>query len=86
MSFIGPRPERPEFVSQLEAAIPYYGWRHLVPPGLTGWAQIHYPYGASVDDARRKLEFDLYYIRHRSPLLDLSILLRTVTAVGRGAR
>jgi exopolysaccharide biosynthesis polyprenyl glycosylphosphotransferase len=86
MSFVGPRPERPEFVSQLESAIPYYGWRHLVRPGLTGWAQIHYPYGSNVEDARHKLEFDLYYIRHRSPVLDLVILLRTVTAVARGAR
>jgi exopolysaccharide biosynthesis polyprenyl glycosylphosphotransferase len=84
MSFVGPRPERPEFVERLEPLIPFYAWRHLVRPGLTGWAQINCPYGASVDDARRKLEYDLYYIRHYSPPMDLAIVLRTVTAaVGR---
>jgi exopolysaccharide biosynthesis polyprenyl glycosylphosphotransferase len=84
MSFVGPRPERPEFVERLEPLIPFYAWRHLVRPGLTGWAQINCPYGASVDDARRKLEYDLYYIRHSSPAMDLAIVLRTVTAaVGR---
>jgi lipopolysaccharide/colanic/teichoic acid biosynthesis glycosyltransferase len=84
MSFVGPRPERPEFVERLEPLIPFYAWRHLVRPGLTGWAQINCPYGASVDDARRKLEYDLYYIRHYSPAMDLAIVLRTVTAaVGR---
>lgn len=86
MSFVGPRPERPEFVGELEQAIPYYGWRHLLRPGLTGWAQIHYPYGASVEDARRKLEYDLYYLRHGSTLGDLGIVLRTLTLLWRGAR
>jgi exopolysaccharide biosynthesis polyprenyl glycosylphosphotransferase len=86
MSFVGPRPERPEFVSGLERAIPYYAWRHVVRPGLTGWAQITYGYGASVDDARRKLEYDLYYIRHYSLGTDLFIVLRTLSAALRGAR
>lgn len=86
MSFVGPRPERPEFTEQLEKVLPFYGWRHLVRPGLTGWAQIHYPYGASVEDARRKLEFDLYYLRHYSLLGDLGIVLRTVTQAMKGAR
>jgi len=86
MSFVGPRPERPEFVEELEKAIPFYSWRHVVRPGLTGWAQINYPYGSSVEDARRKLEYDLYYIRHYSVLTDLSIALRTGTAALRGAR
>ncbi|MFP5276882.1 MAG: exopolysaccharide biosynthesis polyprenyl glycosylphosphotransferase [Acidobacteriota bacterium] len=78
MSFIGPRPERPEFVRQLEREIPLYPLRHSVPPGITGWAQVKYPYAASVEDARQKLQYDLYYIHHASPLLDLRILLLTV--------
>ena len=86
MSFVGPRPERPEFVAELELTIPFYSWRHFVRPGLTGWAQINYPYGSSAEDARRKLEYDLFYIRHYSVLTDLSIALRTVTAAARGAR
>jgi lipopolysaccharide/colanic/teichoic acid biosynthesis glycosyltransferase len=86
MSFVGPRPERPEFVSELERAIPYYAWRHAVRPGLTGWAQITYGYGASIEDARRKLEYDLYYIRHYSVGTDLFIVLRTLAAALRGAR
>lgn len=86
MSFVGPRPERPEFMSELETAIPFYACRHLVRPGLTGWAQIHHPYGSSVEDTRRKLEFDLYYLRRRSPFLDLVILLRTGTRVAWGGR
>ncbi len=88
MSFIGPRPERPHFVAQLEQVIPAYAERALVKPGLTGWAQINYPYGASVEDARAKLSFDLYYVKHRSLLLDLTILLGTVRVVlfQRGAR
>jgi exopolysaccharide biosynthesis polyprenyl glycosylphosphotransferase len=86
MSFVGPRPERPEFVAELERTIPFYSWRHFVRPGLTGWAQINYPYGSSVEDARRKLEYDLFYIRHYSVLTDLSIALRTATAAARGAR
>jgi exopolysaccharide biosynthesis polyprenyl glycosylphosphotransferase len=86
MSFVGPRPERPEFMGELERAIPYYAWRHVVRPGLTGWAQITYGYGASIDDARRKLEYDLYYIRHYSLGTDVFIVLRTLSAALRGAR
>jgi exopolysaccharide biosynthesis polyprenyl glycosylphosphotransferase len=81
MSLIGPRPERPEFVEQLEKRIPYYSERHLVKPGLTGWAQVSYPYGASVEDAREKLQYDLYYIKNQSPLLDATILLDTARVV-----
>lgn len=77
MSIIGPRPERPEFVDQLTEAIPYYRARHAVRPGLTGWAQVHFRYGASIDDARTKLEYDLYYVKHASPMLDLQIMVRT---------
>jgi exopolysaccharide biosynthesis polyprenyl glycosylphosphotransferase len=86
MSFVGPRPERPEFVLELETRIPYYAWRHFVRPGLTGWAQVNLPYGSSVEDARRKLEYDLYYVRHYSLLTDLLIVLRTAAATLRGAR
>jgi exopolysaccharide biosynthesis polyprenyl glycosylphosphotransferase len=81
MSFVGPRPERREFVDELTSCIPYYYLRHFVPPGLTGWAQVNFPYGASIRDARRKLQFDLFYIRNASPWLDLKILLRTVKVV-----
>jgi exopolysaccharide biosynthesis polyprenyl glycosylphosphotransferase len=81
MSFIGPRPERPHFVEQLAAAIPFYHERARVKPGLTGWAQVNYPYGASVEDARAKLSFDLYYVKNRSLLLDLLILLSTIRVV-----
>lgn len=81
MSFIGPRPERPEFNEMLEPLIPYYGLRRLVRPGITGWAQVSYPYGASVEDAREKLQYDLYYIKHYSFLLDLIIVLRTIRVV-----
>jgi exopolysaccharide biosynthesis polyprenyl glycosylphosphotransferase len=81
MSFIGPRPERPDFVSYLEKSIPYYELRHLVKPGITGWAQVMYPYGSSEEDARNKLEFDLYYIKNYSLALDLYILLRTIRVV-----
>jgi sugar transferase (PEP-CTERM system associated) len=88
MSLIGPRPERPEFVAQLEKLIPYYSQRHLVKPGLTGWAQICYPYGASFEDAREKHLYDLYYIKNQSFILDAIILLETVRIVlfGRLAR
>ncbi len=88
MSFIGPRPERPHFVAQLERLLPRYAVRTRVKPGLTGWAQVNYPYGASVEDARAKLSYDLYYVKHRSLLLDLRILLGTVRVVlfQRGAR
>jgi lipopolysaccharide/colanic/teichoic acid biosynthesis glycosyltransferase len=78
MSLVGPRPERPEFVEGLQAAIPFYRARLMVPPGLTGWAQVNLPYGDTVDLARQKLEFDLYYVKHRSLGFDLSILVRTV--------
>ncbi|MEY4269931.1 MAG: hypothetical protein RLZZ58_1147 [Pseudomonadota bacterium] len=81
MSFVGPRPERPSFVEELEAKLPFYSERHMVKPGLTGWAQINYPYGASVEDARVKLEYDLYYAKNYSPFLDLLILLQTVRVV-----
>jgi sugar transferase (PEP-CTERM system associated) len=81
MSLIGPRPERPEFVSRLKATIPFYGLRHFVKPGVTGWAQVCFPYGASEEDARRKLEYDLYYVKNMSLLLDLKIILKTVGVV-----
>ncbi|WP_100643192.1 TIGR03013 family XrtA/PEP-CTERM system glycosyltransferase [Alteromonas facilis] len=81
MSFIGPRPERPEFVEQLVKEVPYYNQRHNVKPGLAGWAQLNYPYGASVEDSLEKLKFDLYYVKHQSLLLDLLILIRTVEVV-----
>ncbi|MEA3248868.1 MAG: sugar transferase [Patescibacteria group bacterium] len=84
MSFVGPRPERPEFVGELEKMVPYYSLRHLVRPGVSGWAQINYRYGASVDDATRKLAYDLYYIKHRNHLLDLKIGLKTAATVFRG--
>lgn len=81
MSLIGPRPERPEFVQTLEKEIPFYRERLLIKPGLTGWAQINFPYGASTQDALEKLQYDLYYIKNRSLILDLSILLKTVRIV-----
>ena len=88
MSFVGPRPERPEFVHQLEKSIPYYKERLRVKPGVTGWAQICYPYGATEKDAFNKLEFDLYYVKNYSVFLDLTILLRTaeVVLLGKGVR
>ena len=87
MSLVGPRPERPEFVEQLEKEIPFYSERHRVKPGVTGWAQLSYPYGATIEDARNKLEFDLYYVKNASSFLDLIILLETVEVVlwGKGA-
>ncbi|OYW22171.1 MULTISPECIES: TIGR03013 family XrtA/PEP-CTERM system glycosyltransferase [unclassified Sphingomonas] len=81
MSFVGPRPERPQFVDDLEQHLPYYAERHMVKPGITGWAQINYPYGASIEDSRQKLEFDLYYAKNYSPFLDLLILLQTIRVV-----
>lgn len=81
MAFVGPRPERPAFVEQLAQVIPHYNDRALVKPGITGWAQVNYPYGASVEDARMKLAYDLYYIRRRSLFLDLLILVATVRVV-----
>ena len=81
MSFVGPRPERPEFVADLEDKLSYYAERHMVKPGITGWAQINYPYGASLDDARHKLEYDLYYAKNYTPFLDILILLQTIRVV-----
>jgi lipopolysaccharide/colanic/teichoic acid biosynthesis glycosyltransferase len=86
MSFVGPRPERPEFIAALEAAIPFYAQRHLVRPGITGWAQINLPYGATVEDARHKLRHDLYYVRHSSIRLDLTIMARTLRHAARRRR
>lgn len=88
MSFVGPRPEREYFVAQLRSQIPYYDLRHTIKPGLSGWAQVSYPYGASIDDARAKLRYDLYYIKNHSLLLDVLILLNTIRIVvfGKGAR
>jgi sugar transferase (PEP-CTERM system associated) len=88
MSFVGPRPERPQFVEQLHEAIRFYDVRHSVKPGLTGWAQLRYPYGASVDDAREKLKFDLFYVKNQGLMFDFMILLQTVEVVvfRRGAR
>ncbi len=81
MSLIGPRPERPEFVEELERQIPFYDVRHLVVPGVTGWAQVMYPYGASTEDARHKLEYDLYYIKNHSIQLDFAILIKTILVI-----
>jgi sugar transferase (PEP-CTERM system associated) len=88
MSFVGPRPERPHFVAQLAQEIPYYEQRHLIAPGLTGWAQIKYPYGASVEDAREKLQYDLFYVKNHSLFLDAIILFETIKIIlfGRGAQ
>ncbi len=86
MTFVGPRPERMVFIKELEKEIPFYNIRHCVKPGLTGWAQVMYPYGASVEDAHQKLQYDLYYVKHQTLALDLMILFRTVKTVvfGRG--
>jgi len=81
MSFVGPRPERPEFVAELAKKIPFYAERHVVKPGITGWAQINYPYGANLDDARHKLEYDLYYAKNYTPFLDVVIILQTIRVV-----
>lgn len=88
MSFIGPRPERPEFTKELKALIPYYSERHVVKPGITGWAQVKYPYGASIEDAVEKLRYDLFYIKHLSLFSELLIMLETIKVVifGRGGR
>jgi sugar transferase (PEP-CTERM system associated) len=88
MNFVGPRPERPHFVAQLADEIPYYEQRHLIPPGLTGWAQIKYPYGASIEDARQKLQYDLYYVKNQSLVLDAIVLFETIKIIlfGRGAQ
>ncbi|HEY8612948.1 MAG TPA: sugar transferase, partial [Roseomonas sp.] len=81
MAFIGPRPERPAFVETLAEAIPFYNDRAVVKPGITGWAQVNFPYGASIEDARQKLSYDLYYVRRRSLFLDLLILVGTVRVI-----
>jgi lipopolysaccharide/colanic/teichoic acid biosynthesis glycosyltransferase len=88
MSFVGPRPERPYFVELLAKEIPYYRQRHAVKPGVTGWAQVRYGYGASIEDATEKLRYDLYYIKHLSIVFDLSIMFDTVTVIlfGKGAQ
>jgi lipopolysaccharide/colanic/teichoic acid biosynthesis glycosyltransferase len=88
MGFVGPRPERPEFVQWLSREIPYYDLRHIIRPGLTGWAQVRYQYGSSLEETRRKLEYDLYYLKHLSLGLDLLILFETVKTIvlGRGAQ
>ena len=81
MSFVGPRPERPEFVEKLKKIIPYYSERHAVKPGLTGWAQVSYGYGASVEGALEKLKYDLFYIKNMNILMDLMIIFRTIKVV-----
>ncbi|EPR09025.1 sugar transferase [Sphingobium indicum IP26] len=81
MSFVGPRPERRQFVEDLEQHLRYYAERHMVKPGITGWAQINYPYGASIEDARNKLEYDLYYAKNYTPFLDLLILIQTLRVI-----
>ena len=88
MSFVGPRPERPEFVEKLKKIVPYYSKRHFIKPGLTGWAQVRYPYGASVEDALEKLRYDLFYTKNIGPFLDTLIFIETIKVVlfGRGAR
>jgi exopolysaccharide biosynthesis polyprenyl glycosylphosphotransferase len=87
MSFVGPRPERPEFVGELTRDIPFYGQRHIVRPGLTGWAQVRYTYGATTEDALQKLQYDLFYIKNLSLPLDVFIILATIKTVvlGKGA-
>src|SRR5690349_10630163 len=81
MNFVGPRPERPHFVAQLAQEIPYYERRHLIAPGLTGWAQINYPYGASIEDAKQKLQYDLYYMKNQCLALDATIMFETVKTI-----
>ena len=78
MSFVGPRPERPEFIAELEKKIPFYSVRHSVKPGITGWAQINYKYGDSVESAMEKLQYDLFYIKNLTIFLDLQIIVRTL--------
>jgi lipopolysaccharide/colanic/teichoic acid biosynthesis glycosyltransferase len=86
MSLVGPRPERPEFVAALKRDIPFYALRHFVKPGLTGWAQINYPYAASTKDSKEKLEYDLYYISRMNLVFDLKILIETLSGVFPGRR
>lgn len=86
MSFIGPRPERPEMVEEIEEEVSNYSYRHLVKPGITGWAQINYPYGASIEDSRKKLNYDFYYLKYAGLTLEIQILLGTIVAMVKGAR
>jgi len=88
MAFVGPRPERPEFVEWLKRDIPYYDVRHMVRPGLTGWAQVKYKYGSTVEDAKEKLQYDLFYMKNASVGLDLLIMFQTIKTVllSRGAQ
>jgi len=88
LEFVGPRPERPEFVEKLQDLIPYYGLRHTVKPGITGWAQVMFHYGSSIDESKEKLQYDLFYIKNMSLKLDLLILFHTfkIILLGRGAR
>ena len=81
MSLVGPRPERPTFVDQLKKEVPYYDIRHSVKPGLTGWAQVRFNYGASIEDSARKLQFDLYYVKNHSLFLDILVLFETIRVV-----
>ena len=81
MSIIGPRPERPFFVEQIVDQMPFYTTRHIVKPGLTGWAQVNYPYGETLEDSVVKLQYDLYYIKHRSVFLDINIMVKTFSTV-----
>jgi lipopolysaccharide/colanic/teichoic acid biosynthesis glycosyltransferase len=88
MSLVGPRPERPCFVAELTKAIPFYAVRHSVRPGITGWAQVRYSYGSTFEESVKKLEYDIYYVKNHSLLLDISVLFKTVRVVllGEGAR
>ena len=81
MAFVGPRPERPEFVQWLSKEIPFYDLRHMIRPGITGWAQVRYRYGASLEETKRKLEYDLYYVKHQSIGLDLLIMFETIKTI-----
>jgi lipopolysaccharide/colanic/teichoic acid biosynthesis glycosyltransferase len=81
MSLIGPRPERPVFVNEIAETMPFYETRHIIKPGLTGWAQVNYAYGESLDDSLIKLQYDLYYIKHRSIFLDINICIKTLSTI-----
>jgi lipopolysaccharide/colanic/teichoic acid biosynthesis glycosyltransferase len=81
MAFVGPRPERPEFVQWLSQEIPFYDLRHMIRPGITGWAQVRYRYGASLEETKHKLEYDLYYVKHQSIGLDLLIMFETIKTI-----
>ena len=81
MAIIGPRPERKVFVDEISSVIPLYQSRHVIKPGLTGWAQVNYPYGANLEDSLMKLRYDLYYIKHRSLFLDINIIIKTLSTI-----